>query len=535
MKTYFALFLISAAASLTLTPLLRRFCERYRLVDEPLDTRRVHVKAVPRLGGVAIFLSLLIALSALPLVNNLLTQTLRPERREIVVFLVCGCLVLLLGVYDDLHGANAKVKFAGLAGVAALFYLLGGRIVTLSIPFVGGVTLHPILGFLLTLIWIVGIANAFNLIDGVDGLASGSALFSCLVLLSIALIQGRPVVAVIALALTGALAGFLRYNFNPASIFLGDSGSLFVGFSLAALSLQGSQKSSTAVAVAIPILAFGLPVVDTGVSIARRFLSGKPIFQGDREHIHHMLLERGWSQRRVVLVLYGVSALFGLMAMLLVNSGDSLIAVLLFVVGVVVVLALGRLRYHEVDEMRASVKRNIGERRVRLANDLRMRRACRAISSASTLEELLDGVLEVVELGSFAYATALLSCNGHLNVNQTAVALAARDGSKGFAVINEGRICWSWKSSDFKNVDVAGSNRFWAMRLPLGGKHGSFGYLNLSRPLNAAGLLFDINYLTTAFQPAVTQAAERIFLAARESTPLRAAAGAAAAGQSARY
>jgi UDP-GlcNAc:undecaprenyl-phosphate/decaprenyl-phosphate GlcNAc-1-phosphate transferase len=531
MKTYLALFLISATASLALTPLLRRFCERYRLVDEPLDNRRVHVKAVPRLGGVAIFLSLLIPLSGLLLRNNLLTQALRPERRGIVVFLVCGFLVLLLGVYDDLSGANAVVKFTGLAAVASLFYVLGGRIVTLSIPFVGGVTLHPILGFLLTLIWIVGIANAFNLIDGVDGLASGSALFSSLVLLSVALIQGRPVVAVIALALTGALAGFLRYNFNPASIFLGDSGSLFVGFSLAALSLQGSQKSSTAVAVAIPILAFGLPVVDTSVSIARRFVSGKPIFQGDREHIHHMLLDRGWSQRRVSLVLYGVSALFGLLAMLLVNSGDSLIAVLLFVVGAVIVLGLGHLRYHEVDEVRASVKRNIGERRVRLANNLRMRRACRAVSSASTLDELLDGVLEVLELGDFAHATALLSCNGDLDVNQTALALAARDGSKGFAVINQGRICWSWKRSDFNNIDVTGSDQFWAMRLPLGAKDGSFGYLNLYRQLNADRLLFDVNYLTTAFQPAVAQAAERIFLTARESIPPRVAA----AGQSARY
>lgn len=535
MKTYFALFLISATASLSLTPLLRRFCERYRLVDEPLDDRRVHLKAVPRLGGVAIFLALLVALSALPLVNNLLTQTLRAERRGIIGFLACGFLVLVLGVYDDLHGANARVKFAGLTGVATLFYLLGGRIVTLSIPFVGGVTLHPVLGFVLTMIWIVGIANAFNLIDGLDGLASGSALFSSMVLLSVSLIQGRPVVAVIALALTGALAGFLRYNFNPASIFLGDSGSLFVGFSLAALSLQGSQKASTAVAVAIPILAFGLPVVDTGVSIARRFLSRKPIFQGDREHIHHMLLDRGWSQRRVVLVLYGVSALFGLLAMLFVNSGNGVTAVVLFVVGVTVVLGLANLRYHEVDEVKASVKRNIGERRVRLANNLRMRRACRSISLASTLDELLDGVLEVLELGSFASATALLSCNGHLNVNRTAVALAARDGSKGFAVINDGRICWSWKRSDLQNIDVAGSDQFWSMRLPLGGEQGSIGYLNLSRQLNADTLLFDINYLTTAFQPAVAQAAERIFFAAKESIPLRVAAGVGAAGQSARY
>jgi UDP-GlcNAc:undecaprenyl-phosphate GlcNAc-1-phosphate transferase len=534
MKTYFALFLISATASLILTPLMRRLCERYRLVDEPQDDRRVHLKAVPRLGGIAIFLSLLIPLSILLPLNNLLTHTLPPDRRGIIVFLVCGFLVLMLGVYDDLSGANAKVKFAGLTSVAALFYVLGGRIVTLSIPFVGSVTLHPILGFLLTLIWIVGIANAFNLIDGVDGLASGSALFSSLVLLSVALIQARPVVAVIALALTGALAGFLRYNFNPASIFLGDSGSLFVGFSLAALSLQGSQKSSTAVAVAIPILAFGLPVVDTGVSIARRFLSGKPLFQGDREHIHHMLLERGWSQRRVVLVLYGVSALFGLMAMLLVNSGDNLIAVLLFVVGVVVVLALGRLRYHEVDEMRASVKRNIGERRLRVANNLRMRRACRTVSSAATLDELFDGVVEVLELGAFAYATALLVCNADLDVNQTAIALASRDGSKGFAVINNGRICWSWKRSDLKNINVVGSDRFWAMRLPLGGNQGSFGYLNLYRQLNADAVLFDINYLTSAFQPSVEQAAERIFKTARESSQAESnPRKAAAAGQSA--
>ena len=521
MKSYFALFMISACASLVLTPLLRRFCERYRLVDEPKDDRRVHEKPVPRLGGVAIFLSLLIALSALPLLNNLLTHTLRPDLRGIVVFLVCGFLVLLLGVYDDLRGANARVKFAGLAGVAVLFYVLGGRIVTLSIPFVGSVTLHPVLGFLLTLIWVVGIANAFNLIDGVDGLASGSALFSSMVLFSVSLIQGRPLVAVIALVLTGALAGFLRYNFNPASIFLGDSGSLFVGFSLAALAILGSQKASTAVAVAIPILAFGLPVVDTSVSIARRFLSGKPIFQGDREHIHHMLLERGWSQRRVVLVLYGVSALFALLAMLFVNSSNGLTAVLLFVLGVVVVLALGRLRYHEVDELRASVKRNIGERRVRLTNNLRMRRACRAVSSASTFDELFDGVLEVLELGEFAYAAAQLSCNGDLEVNEKAVALAARDGSMRHAVMNEGRINWTWKRSDFRDVDVVGSDQFWAMRLPLGGEKGSFGYLNLYRQLHADGLLFDINYLTTAFQPAVALATERIFLTARDSMQLR--------------
>lgn len=482
------------------------------MVDEPGDGRRVHQRAVPRLGGIAIFLSVLIALSVLGLVNNLLTQALRPDLKEILVFLVCGFLVLLLGIYDDLRGANATVKFASLAAVTVLFYALGGRIEHLSIPFIGGVSLHPVVGFVLTMVWVVGIANAFNLIDGVDGLATGSALFSSLVLLTVSLLQGKAMVAVCALVLTGALAGFLRYNFNPASIFLGDSGSLFVGFSLAALSILGAQKASTAVAVAIPILAFGLPVVDTGVAIARRFVSGKPIFQGDREHIHHMLLQRGWSQRRVALVLYGVSAAFGLLAMLFVNSGSSLTAVVLFVVGVAVVIALGNLRYHEVDELRASVRRNIGDRRVRAANNLRMRKASQAVAAAATLDELFDGVLEVLELGEFVFATVQLNCNGHSEQSDRMVELISENGSAKQFSVRDGRLHWTWKRSDFEDIDVVGSDRFWTLRLPLAGNHVSLGYVNLYRPFDSEALHFDVNYLTTVFQPAVAQAAERVLV-----------------------
>jgi UDP-GlcNAc:undecaprenyl-phosphate/decaprenyl-phosphate GlcNAc-1-phosphate transferase len=500
----------AACASLALTPLLRRLCERYRLVDEPGDGRRVHQKAVPRLGGIAIFLSLLISLSALALVKNLLTQAVRPDLKQILAFLACGFLVLLLGIYDDLRGANATVKFLGLAVITALFYALGGRIEHLSIPFIGGVSLPPVIGFVLTMIWVVGIANAFNLIDGVDGLATGSALFSSLVLLIVSLLQGKASVAVCALVLTGALAGFLRYNFNPASIFLGDSGSLFVGFSLAALSILGSQKASTAVAVAIPILAFGLPVVDTAVAIGRRFLSGRPIFEGDREHIHHMLLQRGWSQRRVALVLYGVSAAFGLLAMLFVNSGSSLTAVVLFVVGVAVVIALGNLRYHEVDELRASVRRNFGERRTRATNNLRVRRASQAVGSASSLPELLAGMLGVLELGEFVYATIELSCNGNSDLSGQASDLAADNGALRQLSVRDGRIQWTWKRFDFENVDVLGSDRFWALRLPLAAEDVTLGCVNLYRPFDFEELLFDVNYLTTVFQPALAQAALRI-------------------------
>jgi hypothetical protein len=335
--------------------------------------------------------------------------------------------------------------------------------------------------------------------------------------------QSRPQVAVVALVLSGALVGFLRYNFNPASIFLGDSGALFVGFALAALSIQGSQKASTSVAVAIPILAFGLPVIDTTVSIARRFVSRKPIFQGDREHIHHMLLARGWSQRRVALVLYGVSAILGLLAMIFVTSANNLTAVVLFVVGAAVVIAVGQLRYHEVDELRASVRRTIGDRRVRAANNVRLRRACRTVESAASLDDLCKGAIDILELGDFACAIMRLNCGDQIDLKQ----LATPEDSQPQYNTLAGAIEWTWLQPGFVQADVLGSDRFWILRLPVANRRESFGYLNLYRQFDGDELPFNIDYLTTIFQPAVTQAAERILSAlAVESSPRQLAASA---------
>ena len=192
----------------------------------------------------------------------------------------------------------------------------------LSVPFLGTVQLPPVLSYVVTIVWLVGITNAFNLIDGIDGLASGAALFASLVLLVVSFLQERSLVIVVTLVLCGSLAGFLRYNFNPASIFLGDSGALFVGFTLAALSVVGTQKAATAIAVVVPILAFGFPMVDTAMTMGRRLISRKPIFEGDNEHIHHMLLARGWSQRKVALVLYGVCASFAMVAVIFPPTGS---------------------------------------------------------------------------------------------------------------------------------------------------------------------------------------------------------------------
>ncbi|HYX29833.1 MAG TPA: MraY family glycosyltransferase [Pyrinomonadaceae bacterium] len=523
MKTYLAVFLIAAFSAAVITPLLRRWCERYRFVDRSTDHRRIHLKAVPRLGGVAIFIAVVLSLVPLIFIRNLVIQNLRSELGAIISVVVCGLLVLLLGVYDDLRGAKAPLKLLALSAIAVIFFGLGGRIEGLSIPFVGQVVVQPLIGFALTLVWIVGITNAFNLIDGVDGLAAGSALFSTLVLLITSLIHGNARVTVVALALGGALAGFLRYNFNPASIFLGDSGSLFVGFALAALSIEGAQKASTAVAVAIPILAFGLPVVDTSVTIARRLLSGHSIFRGDREHIHHMLLARGWSQRQVVLALYAVSAGFGLAAMLFVNTNSAVPAVVLVVIGVAIVLALGNLRYHEVDELRASVKRNLSDRRARAINNLRIRRACQSLASAKRLDQFFEAVVEVVEGGNFVSAAAELSCQGHPRTNARAIELAQQSSTTAELLMAEGCVRWEWQRQTSLRAEIAD---VWTIRLPISRDDSTLGYVDLNRPLDGAPLLFDINYLTSAFQPALINAAERIFDHAEQTLPQQRAASA---------
>lgn len=512
MNTYFLLFIISAVASLILTPLVRRACERFGLLDVPRDGRRVHRLSVPHLGGVAIFAAMLSALAVLFFIHNLLTETLFADRSKLLAILAPATLMLLFGVYDDLRGTNARLKFLVQALAGVLFCVLGGRIVALSLPLVGSVELHPVLGYALTILWTIGISNAFNLIDGIDGLAAGASLFAALVMLVVSLILGPPLVTVMAVVLCGSLIGFLRYNFNPASIFLGDSGALFIGFTLAALSVQGMQKASTAVAVAIPLLAFGLPVFDTGFSMVRRFISGRPIFDGDREHVHHMLLARGWSQRRVALVLYAACAVFGLLALLLVSdSGRRAMGLVLFVVAAAILFIVWHLRYHEVDEVKAGFKRNLGERRLRLANNVRVRRASLEMSKATTLGDIFHAMKVLLDSGEFACATVQLGCGG--DEAQTAEALMHERmmiSSLG-AELRNGLICWSWERDDEKDAEeMAASGRFWTMRLPLSTQHAGWGYLNLYREIGSDALLLDINYLCDLFQRETAQAVERI-------------------------
>ena len=471
----------------------------------------MHRTAIPRLGGLALYFSCLTALSLLPFLDNLLTQTLSGLRSEFIMIFVPATLVLMLGAYDDLRGTNAIVKFAGLGVIATIFYALGGRIDALSIPLVGSVDLPPLLSFIFTVVWLVGITNAFNLIDGLDGLASGAALFSSLVILGVSVSQERTLMIVIALVLCGAVAGFLRYNFNPASIFLGDSGALFIGFLLAAMSVLGTQKASTAVAIFVPILAFGFPVVDTTMAMARRFVSGKPVFEGDNEHIHHMLLARGWSQRRVALVLYAVCAVFGLLALMFPATGSKLTGFMLFVISVAVIIAVGHLRYHEVEEIRAGVKRTVADRRLRVANNIRVRRTAIALSNASDLHEMFEALRHMLDFGEFTFANAQVGQAGRAEINERAYQASLQRHPRQELELRNGRVFWSWSKGGVETDDRFPSRAEWSFRLPLVKDGVEWGWLNFYHSLNGDALLVDTNYLSDLFRREFTEAAARIF------------------------
>jgi UDP-GlcNAc:undecaprenyl-phosphate GlcNAc-1-phosphate transferase len=523
MNTYLLIFVIALVSSLLFTPLVRRVCERFGWFDEPKDLRRVHRAAIPRLGGVVIFLSLTTALIAVFLariafVDNQVTQSLMAEMPSLLVALVPAVLVFAIGVIDDLRELPPLLKLAVQIMAAGLFYALGGRIESLSVPVLGHVHLPVAIGITLTVIWVVAITNAFNLIDGIDGLAAGAALFASCVMIVVSFVSSHFFVTVIALALAGSLIGFLRYNFHPASIFLGDSGSLLLGFLLATLSVQGIQKASMAVAVAIPLLAFAVPVLDTGLALTRRFLSKRPLFQGDREHIHHKLLARGWSQRRVALVLYAVCALLGLQAMLFTQVGTvgRITGLWLFIVGVGIIFLVDRLHYHEIDEIRAGLRRSLSltERRVRLANSIRIRRANAALAKATSLQELFAAVRDMLELSGFVCATAQLDRHAgpHAAANNRCVLMREREAQTMDDIeISSGSIYWVWERAEAKVANVVNSTNFRSLRLSLSTPRITLGYINLYRRADDDLPLFDLNAMCGFFQNEMSAAVERLF------------------------
>ena len=317
---------LSVLMALLVTPIVRDGIGRFFL-DHPDGGRKAHTTPVPRVGGIAIVLAYVATFAIAFSLPFSYAYVLHKALPNILALTLVGSVVFLTGVVDDLVGLTAWQKLIGIGGAAVLAYFAG---IHVDIQMFHGLPAWPGLGFALTVIWLVGCANAFNLIDGMDGLAAGVGLVATVTILIAALTQGNLPLALATMPLAGCLLGFLRYNFNRASVYLGDSGSLLIGFLLGCYGALWSEKSVTLVALTAPLLALSIPLLDVLLSISRRYLRNRPIFQADRGHIHHKLLDRGLSPRAAVLTMYGfctLVAILSLLASALHNQFSGLIVV----------------------------------------------------------------------------------------------------------------------------------------------------------------------------------------------------------------
>ena len=296
-------FLISMFLTLLLTPVARRLALRFGAIDRP-SRRKIHRKIITRFGGLSIFISFILAvIVGLLIAKNFGVGISSRDYRSLLGILLGGGLITLIGLFDDIKGLPATVKLAGqvIASAAAVYF--GAQIFFVSTPFTRIVMLGA-WAPAVTIMWMVSITNAMNLIDGLDGLASGITLIAAVTLFIVAVKMGQADSAILLAALAGTALGFLRYNFFPATVFLGDSGSLFFGFMLASASIVGVLKSTLVIALIIPVAVLGIPIYDTAAAIIRRAVAGRPIFEADKKHIHHRLLKAGFNQRQVVVIIY---------------------------------------------------------------------------------------------------------------------------------------------------------------------------------------------------------------------------------------
>ncbi|HWY07391.1 MAG TPA: MraY family glycosyltransferase [Candidatus Acidoferrales bacterium] len=486
-------FVAALLISAVFTRLVRDYSNRHGWASPPASDRHVHTRPIPRLGGVAIFLTLWCIALLGHWVPEHFGMSEFPLSQLTVKILGPATIIFLLGLIDDFCGLSAYIKFSVQALAAVLLYCNGIGISRLTV--LAG---HPHLGWLvglpLTILWVLWITNAFNLIDGLDGLAAGSALLSTLVSCVVAMLGHNEVVLILTLALAGAITGFLRYNFNPASIFLGDCGSLLIGFLISAIAIAGSHKSPTMVAVAIPIVSLGLPILDVAVAVIRRFLSYKRLFAPDREHIHHKLLGRGISHRQTVLVLYSVSACFCLFSLLLLNPGGAALAAVLVVVGVGVLIGVQQLKYHEFLELGRVASRTLNQRHA-IANGISVRRAADSLESCTSLPQFCQILRECLEPIGFDGFGLYLS---------TGLPVEAELGP--FKMVSRYKVQYFWDQLPTP------CDANWSLTFSLTRRNGkSLGGFTLYRMNTVSPLWMDLDvFTTTGFSNAVAECVENI-------------------------
>lgn len=353
-------FLLGLITAFVVTPFSMRIAKKFGAIDVPND-RRVNKKPMPRLGGIAViagfFVSTIYLVISMSIEGKIVLFADDQLWLKLVGFFV-GIIILGITCFiDDTKGIHSLTKLAVQIVAALIVVACGIRIENFEIPFLNGqAQLNIVLSYIITVCWIVGVTNAINLIDGLDGLSSGISLISCISLLIIFTLNGSPVIAVVLItALGGAISGFLPYNFNPAKTFIGDTGSNFLGFSLAVISILGVAKTYTALVLIAPIIVLALPIFDTLFAIFRRIKNGKSlkaVFKADKGHLHHRLMQKGYTQKQAVFMLYGITATFGMFAVVLLDSGVW--KALSFAILVLALLAIG---YKDI----LGIKKNVHE------------------------------------------------------------------------------------------------------------------------------------------------------------------------------
>ena len=339
-------FMIAFTTSFMMTPQTIKLARKLGAVDTPKDERRINKIPMPRLGGLAVIAGFIVSIVYLLIVMTIESKINLSEENyhtKLAGFVIGGLIISAVCFYDDIKGAKAIVKLIAQI-IAAIIVVKSGLIIdSIDIPFFKVDSENELFYQILTICWIIGITNALNLIDGLDGLSTGISIISCVSLLIIFALNGSPLISIILItALCGSLVGFLPFNFNPAKTFIGDTGSNFLGYCLSIISILGIAKTYTAIVIVAPLIVLALPVFDTLFAIVRRLINGKSlkaIIEPDANHLHHKMLRKGFTQKQAVLILYGLSATFGMFAIILLESG--IWKALSFALIIIVIVAMG--------------------------------------------------------------------------------------------------------------------------------------------------------------------------------------------------
>lgn len=340
-------FILAFVVTFVTTPYTMKIANKVGAIDIPKDERRAHKKSIPKFGGPAVILGFLVStiylLIVMSMENSINLFGVQEYWKKLLGFLAGILVISAFCVVDDMKTIKPITKLIGQILGAICIIVSGIRIEGMTLPFLNFPEMHEITSVLLTIAWVIIVTNAINLIDGLDGLSSGISVISAISLLVIFVLNGSSLISIVLItALAGALVGFLPFNFTPAKTFIGDTGSNFLGFSLAAISILGAAKTYTAAVIVLPLIVLGLPIFDTIWAIIRRLIKGKSIkavFKADKGHLHHKLVAKGFSQKQAVLILYGISAIFGMFAVILCDSG--IWKALSFLLIVIVAVAAG--------------------------------------------------------------------------------------------------------------------------------------------------------------------------------------------------